>query len=196
MPIDYDEAYDWAMDFCNPRKDEIAKPILFDGALYATDGRIALQIDEIDCEGIVACVHNQYAELIRDMVRTCKLECDHWRRHMVATDGLYKGLRAVLAGVAECGSLYLCRTFGLSQGSVMVDEGVYISAEYAQMGLSLFGNFDEEDVRIWAGTADKPVMFEGRRWAAIVMPLKAIVGPCADMQSGQIVTAPGAADAL
>ena len=127
--IDYDEAYDYALDFCNPRREKMAKPYYSDGALYATNGHVALAIHHVErpldeeksgcaeqIKRVFKMVHDQKADGLLRSVEVPKI---------------IEAFRSVLSRIAEAGNAYVCKQFDLSQGDIQLADGVSQRSPYS-----------------------------------------------------------------
>lgn len=182
---DYDEAYDYALDFCNPRRERMTKPYYSDGALWATNGHIAIAIHDV--ERPLDEDKGDYVEQIKSVFRMVQRELVSGARYPVDMLGINKAFRAVLGAVAVDGNVYSCGMFDLSQGCICIREGVYINALYAQMAFSMFHEYGGDEIRAWVCGAGSAVLFKGEGWEIVVMPLREFQTPCADAVTGKIV---------
>ncbi len=183
MSIDYDLALEVAKDFCGVDGDRRVSHY-DDGTLYATDNRIAIAIHDVG-GAMMDQSKSALCGRIRDLFKEANDEREAGRRHLVKMPALEEALRTVLAAVAKVGDVRSIGGFGLRQGCVLLDEGYIVAAHYAQLVFALYDEFDYDgEVCGWVLGAGKPVLFRGKRWEVMIMPLRRPVGPLAEVQQG------------
>ena len=188
---DYDDAYDYALDFCNPRRENMARPYYSDGTLYATNGHIALAIHDVERP-----MHEDKGDCLDAIKRTFSMIHDKQKAgqlHSVDVLNMDKALRSVLSRIAEVGRVYSCFNFDLSQGDVRLEKGVRVSALYAQMAMAIIGEAcPGANVRVWVEAGGKPVLFGACGAEVVIMPKRGgypsyAISPCADASTGELV---------
>ena len=189
--IDYDEAYDYALDFCNPRREKMAKPYYSDGTLYATNGHVALAIHHV--ERPLDEEKSGYAEQIKCVFKMVHDQKSDGLLRSVEVPKIIEAFRSVLSRIAEAGNAYVCKQFDLSQGDIQLADGVCVCALYAQMAFAMSDSFEiGEHVRVYVSVPEKPVLFEGKSWEVVVMPKRADhdriwIDPRADAVTGKLI---------
>lgn len=193
MPIDYYEALEVARRFCNPWRENFARPWYSGRSMYATNGQVAIAIHDVEAFGQGN--DAEQACQIADLFKQVDAERDALKRHRVDLPNLSLALRAVLRVVAERESTLGDEGFGLINGAILIEDGCVINAEYAQRVAALYYHFDDDGVfGAWVGKRNAMVLFKGKRWEVVVMPLYSVKNPgvparpCADARTGEIVS--------
>ena len=189
MNIDYEDAMAVARVFCGDSGDQAA-PHYSDGSVYATDGRIALAIHDVECLASIPNSNSPLCGRIRDLFCDANEARVVGMCHMVPMPAMEQALRTVLREVAVKVCANVLGGFGLEDAGVILEDGYVVAAHYAQKVFSMYGELGDPDGEVcgWIRGIEHPVLFRGRRWEIVLMPLRVSEGILAEVRNGSLVS--------